>query len=121
MSYALRGEGNVGARILAHAPSRICISANTLGELRYGAERRGSAKLRGLIDEFTGSVAVMPFDEHAALAFGKVATRLVAKGKPIGQLDTLIAAHAIALGVTLVTHNAKHFAQVDGLKSASWV
>jgi tRNA(fMet)-specific endonuclease VapC len=121
VSFALRGHGQVGARLLDHAPSEICVSAITLAELRYGADRRKSTKLHRLIATFIDTIAVAPFDEACAANFGKVATKLVAKGRPIGSYDTLIAAHALALGVILVTNNGKHFLQVDGLKIENWV
>jgi tRNA(fMet)-specific endonuclease VapC len=120
VSYALRGQGRVGARLVEHVPSQICISSITAAELHFGAERRDSKKLRRLIETFTSTVAVMPFDDESALTFGKVASRLVEKGRPIGQYDALIAAHALALEVTLVTNNEKHFGQVDGLKVVNW-
>jgi len=120
VSYALRGEGKVGARILEHAPSELCVSAISVAELRYGADRRKSNKLRHLIDTFMDAVSVAPFDHACAAAFGKVASKLVVKGKPIGTFDTLIAAHALALGVTLVTNNEKHFKHVENLKVENW-
>jgi tRNA(fMet)-specific endonuclease VapC len=121
VSFALRGQGRVGARLVEHAPSQICISSITAAELHFGAERRDSKKLRRLIETFTSTVAVMAFDGECALAFGKLASRLVDKGRPIGHFDAFIAAHALALEVTLVTNNEKHFSQVDGLKVANWL
>ncbi len=120
VSYALRGQGDVGARIIAHRPSELGISSITLAELRYGAERRKSRKLHHLIDAFTSNVAVLPFDEACGAHFGKLASELVARGTPIGDFDTLIAAHAMQLRLTLVTNNLKHFTRVDGLKIESW-
>ncbi len=120
VSYALRGQGRVGARLVEHPPSQICISSITAAELHFGAERRDSKKLRRLIATFTSTVAVLPFDDECALAFGKLASRLVEKGRPIGHYDALIAAHALALQITLVTNNEKHFSQVDGLTLANW-
>ena len=121
VSYALRQEGRVADQIRAHRPSELALSAVTLAELRFGANRRGSRRLHRLIDAFVGDVAVMPFDDEAADRFGKVAAALVSKGTPIGALDTMIAAHALQLGLTLVTHNLKHFRRVRGLKVADWV
>lgn len=121
VSAALRGEGRVGERIIAHAPSAICISSITVAELRYGADRRKSTKLHRLLATFTNTVTVAAFDETCAAAFGKLASRLVAKGRPVGSFDTLIAAHAIALGATLVTNNEKHFRQADGLRFENWL
>jgi tRNA(fMet)-specific endonuclease VapC len=121
VSFALRGYGHVGVRIVDHAPSEQSVSAITVAELRFGADRRKSVKLHRLIDTFTDTISVAPFDEACAATFGKLASKLVAKGRPIGNYDSLIAAHAIALGVILVTNNEKHFDQVDGLKIENWV
>ncbi|MDP6979774.1 MAG: type II toxin-antitoxin system VapC family toxin [Myxococcota bacterium] len=120
VSFALRGQGAVADEIRAHPPSDLGMSAITLAELRFGAERRRSRRLNRLIEAFAGDVAVVPFDDEAAARFGKVAAALMAKGTPIGVLDTVIAAHALQLGLTLVTHNTKHFKRVRGLKIADW-
>ena len=92
-----------------------------VAELRFGADAKGSRRLHGLIDTFTASVAVLPVNRTAADRFGRVAAALPKRGEPIGTFDTLIAAHALALGVTLVTNNARHFRRVAGLKTANWV
>ena len=121
VSYALRGQGRVAEEIRRHRPSDLCVSAVTLAELRFGAEKRRSRRLQRLIDAFVGDVAVAPFDSEAADRFGKVAAALASKGAPIGVLDTMIAAHALRLGLTLVTHNLKHFRRVRGLRVSDWV
>jgi tRNA(fMet)-specific endonuclease VapC len=121
VSFALRGQGGVAAKLVGHAPSEICLSAMALSELRFGAERRGSKRLHRLIDTFVMSVTVSSFDEAAAAMFGRLCARLESRGKPIGILDTLIAAHAMALNVTLVTNNTKHFARISGLKTVNWM
>lgn len=121
VSYALQGRGNVGARIAEHRPSEICVSAITVAELRYGADKRSSRKLHRLIDSFTGDLEIVPFDAEAARHFGRLASELAARGTPIGDFDTLLAAHAMALGLTLVTNNVKHFGRVTGLVVENWV
>jgi len=121
VSWALRGQGTVPARLLEHRPSQLCISSITLAELRFGANAKGSRKLHRLIDTFVKSVAVMPFDEAAAGRFGPVASALARRGEPIGTFDTLIAAHAMSLGLTSVTNNTKHFRRFAGLKATNWV
>jgi tRNA(fMet)-specific endonuclease VapC len=121
VSFALRGEGRVGARLLVCRPSEICISSITLAELRYGAEAKRSRKLHGIIATFTGSVTVAAFDESAANQFATVAVSLARRGEPIGTFDTLIAAHALSLGITLVTNNVRHFRRVAGLKTENWI
>jgi tRNA(fMet)-specific endonuclease VapC len=121
VSFALRGQGRVGQRIVERRPSELAISSITMAELMYGAERRNSRKLHHLIDAFVSNVAVLSFDEDCAVRFGKLAADLVARGSRIGDFDTLIAAHAMQLGLTLVTNNAKHFGRVAGLKTENWL
>lgn len=120
VSYALRGQGEVGARIRTQRPSDLCISAITLAELRFGADRKGSRKLHGLIDAFAAAVEVVSFDEAAAAEFGRLGNILVERGTPIGEFDVLIAAHAVALRCTLVTNNVRHFSKVPGLAVENW-
>lgn len=120
VSYALRGQGSVATRLLEHRPTQLCVSSITLAELRFGAEAKGSRKLHGLVDTFAQTVKVLPFDDAAADCFGKVAQALRKRGEPIGTFDTLIAAHAVSLGLTLVTNNARHFQRVAGLRTAGW-
>jgi Predicted nucleic acid-binding protein, contains PIN domain len=121
VSFALRGQGQVAAQLLNHRPSEICISSVTLAELRYGADMRRSRKLHGLIDTFVEAIVVRPFDQTAADRFGTVATSLARQGVPIGEFDTLIAAHALATRLTLVTNNTKHFSRVVGLTTENWI
>ena len=121
VSFALRGQGRVAARLLEHRPSQLCISSITLAELRFGAEARRSRRLHRLIATFVESVAVVAFDQRAADRFGTVATSLARRGAPIGTFDTLMAAHALSLGLTFVTNNTQHFARVVGLKTENWV
>jgi tRNA(fMet)-specific endonuclease VapC len=120
VSYALRGQGQVASRILERPPSDVCISALTVAELRYGAERKKSQKLRRAIRGFVKDITVVPFDEAAAERFAAVAAELSAAGTPIGIVDTLVAAQALSRGLTVVTNNIKHFAHVRGLKIENW-
>ena len=69
VSYALRGHGDVADRIKTRRPSETCMSAITLAELRFGADRKGSRKLHGLIDVLAAAIEVAPFDESAAAEF----------------------------------------------------
>src|SRR5688572_12816040 len=120
VSFILRGEGGVGARLTTHAPSEVCLSAMSLSELRFGADKRRAKRLHKLIDTFIATIQVVSFDAAAATMFGRVCAALRSKGTPIGILDTLIAAHAMSLNLTLVTNNTKHFKQVHGLKTQNW-
>ncbi|MGC4089960.1 MAG: PIN domain-containing protein [Polyangiaceae bacterium] len=121
VSFVLRGQGEAAAQLTAHAPSEVCLSSISLSELRFGADKRRSKRLHRLIDTFTDTIEVVPFDAAAAAIFGRVCSALQSKGTPIGTLDTLIAAHAISLDLALVTNNTKHFKQVRGLKTLNWL
>jgi tRNA(fMet)-specific endonuclease VapC len=121
VSYALRGHGRVGTRLLEHQPSEVCISAITLAELNFGAEAKQSQKIRRAIRRFTNDIAVVPFDEASAERFGVVAAALATRGQPIGLYDTLVAAQALSLGLTVVTNNTRHFSRVPGLAVENWV
>jgi tRNA(fMet)-specific endonuclease VapC len=121
VSFALRGHGRVGARLLEHRPSQLCISSIALAELRFGAETRRSRTLHRLIGTFVESVEVVAFDQPAADRFAAVAASLTRRGAPIGTFDTLMAAHALSLGLTFVTNNTQHFARVAGLNTEHWL
>jgi len=120
VSYALRGQGRVAARLLEHRPSDICISSITLAELSFGAEAKRSQTIRRAIRSFTKDVAVVPFDQACAERFGVVAVSLATRGQPIGVYDTLVAAQALCLGLTVVTNNTRHFSRVPGLAVENW-
>ena len=100
----------------------IGISSITLAELRYGvAKSRHREKNLAALDEFIISLEVLPFDERATLAYGEIRAALERAGTPIGSMDLLIAAHAVALGVTLVTNNIREFSRVPNLTVVDWV
>ncbi|MCG5054103.1 MAG: type II toxin-antitoxin system VapC family toxin [Myxococcales bacterium] len=120
VSYALRGQGGVGSKILSLKPSQLAVSSITVAELRYGAERKASQRLHALVSNFLSGVEVVDFDNDAAAIFGRIASLLAERGSPIGDFDVLIAAHAISLKRVLVTNNTKHFSRVPGLKIENW-
>ena len=121
ISFALRGHGGVGLEVAQRRPSELCMSAITLAELRFGADKRKSKKIRAAVDAFADAIQVLPFDASAAARFGLIAASLSERGVPIGQMDTLIASHALVLNATLVTNNQKHFSKVHGLRLVNWV
>ena len=121
VSFAIRGVGKVGERIVERKPSDLCISAITLAELRYGVERRRSRRLDRAVTAFVSDITVVPFDDACAGTFGRIAAKLAEAGEPIGKTDTLIAAHALTLGLSLVTNDERHFRRVTGLKIVSWL
>lgn len=95
----------------------IGISSITLSELEYGV-RRSSNPLQNesALRQFCSGVVVYDFDSAAASVYGKIRAELTALGTPIGPLDTLIAAHALALDGILITNNLKEFRRVPGLR-----
>ena len=100
----------------------LSMSSVTLGELIYGAER--SARITRNLQDIEGLAArmdVVPFDYHAATHFGQIRAELSKKGKPIGPYDSMIAAHARALGLILVTNNIREFKRVPGLRVENWM
>jgi tRNA(fMet)-specific endonuclease VapC len=109
------------ARLRETAPDRLAASSITAAELRFGADesahpRRNHRRL----DTFFSSVNVVAFDDQAAARYGRTRTRLEKLGNPIGPLDTLIAAHALATSSVLVTNNLREFRRVRGLKVEDW-
>ncbi len=104
VSHAIRGQGAVGDRLLEHRPSELCVSSITLADLQFGAEAKRSRKLRRAIAGFIKDIQVVSFDKAAADRFALVAAALARRGKPIGAFDTLMAAHALSLGLTVVTN-----------------
>jgi tRNA(fMet)-specific endonuclease VapC len=98
------------------------ISAVTRAELRYGqALMVASDKRRERIDLFLDDTPALPWTADAADIYGQLKTQLRQQGTPIGELDTLIAAQALAEQLVFVTHNTKHFENVMGLKMEDWV
>jgi tRNA(fMet)-specific endonuclease VapC len=100
----------------------VGISTITLAELEYGVHRSNRpAHNAALLLQACSSLEICEFDSFASERYGRVRVQLESTGQPIGPLDTLIAAHALALGVDLVTHNTREFQRVDGLVLADWL
>ena len=104
------------------APEDLAASSITLAELRYGIakSRRRDANQRAL-RHVLEALNVVAFDARAAEIYGSVRAGLEASGKPSGPLDALIAAHALSLGATLVTNNAREFSKVPRLRVEDWL
>ena len=120
ISFALRGAGRVAAELRRRSPSQVCTSSIVVGELELGAARRGSRKLRRELDGLYSGLEVLPYDVEVARRYGRLAATLLDAGVPIGVEDTMVAAHALSRGFTLVTHNRKHFERVKGLRLDDW-
>jgi tRNA(fMet)-specific endonuclease VapC len=100
----------------------IAISAITRAETRFGlALLQADDKRRRTMDLLLNELPVLPWTLEAADRYGDIAAHLQQSGQPIGQMDTQIAAHALALSLPLVTHNTRHFQRVPGLKLEDWM
>lgn len=103
-------------RLRGKTVGQVGISSVTLAAKSQRAEQS-----RHALAEFLLPLEIAAFDEAAAAAYGVVRATLERKGKPIGPLDTLIAAHALAMGAILVTSNLREFRRVPGLPVESWM
>jgi tRNA(fMet)-specific endonuclease VapC len=99
----------------------VGVSTITVAELQYGVQKsQRPEQNRQALEQFLIPLIIADFDQDAAIAYGIVRATLEQQGKPIGSLDTLIAAHALSLDVTLVTNNLREFARVPDLQVANW-
>ena len=108
-------------RLENYGIGEVGVSSVTVAELRYGAEKssRPEQNLEAL-GRFLLPLEVLAFGGEAAAAHGRVRAVLERAGTPIGPLDTLIAAHAVSVSVTLVTNNTREFQRVPGLEVEDW-
>ena len=99
----------------------VGVSSVTVAELSYGAEKSSRPEQNWeALSQFLLPLEVVAFGPEAAAAYGRIRVALERAGTPIGPLDTLIAAHAISLGVTLVTNNVREFERVPNLDVEDW-
>lgn len=114
-------QGRVAERIRKVSERRVCTSVIVAAELRYGAAKKASARLSAQLEAILSALEVLPFESPADAIYASLRTGLEEAGSPIGANDMLIAAHAIALGCTVVTDNEKEFARVRGLSHENWL
>lgn len=120
VSDLLKGNTNIKAQLSRLAPSDIYISSVTAGELHYGlAKRPNNTALGNLVFTLLSTINIAAWTNETAQHYGNLRAKLEANGTSLGALDTMIAAHAIQLGFTLVS-NDKAFAQVPTLMLEDW-
>lgn len=131
MRYML--DSNIVIELMRKAPERlirklngcpegsVAISSIVLAEMEFGVLRSGNPERnRKAVDTVTADMEIAPFDQPAAVEYGQIRFELEQRGKIIGPLDMLIAAHARSLGVTLVTNNLREFQRVPELRVEAW-
>ena len=115
------GFENIVDRIDHLDREQVIISSITVAELEFGVAASQKIEQNSIkLDLFLSAFKRLPFDDSAAHVYGSVRTSLKQRGLPIGPLDTLIAAHALALDACAVTNNIGEFSRVEGLRVEDW-
>lgn len=122
VSLALKGKSQRAIETLASKPrAQVGVSVITEMELRFGLEKHPSpGRLKPIVEGFLSTVRVLEFPPDIGSVYGRLRWALERAGRPIGPLDTIIAAHALALGAILVTNNTREFGRVAGLRCEDW-
>lgn len=123
-SYLIKGKSpTLEAKLAALVPSMICISVITRAELHYGLKRLpADHRLHLAVRQFLKIVRILPWDSEAADWYADIRHQLTRTGQPIGELDMMIAAHALSAGAVLVTNNNRHYARIEApLMLANWL
>jgi tRNA(fMet)-specific endonuclease VapC len=121
VSYVIKGNfPRVRERLLKVPMAEVGISVVTEAELRFGLARRPEAStLKLAVDEFLLRVEILSWDSDAASHYARVRAALEDEGEPIGSLDLMIAAQALAAEAVLVTHD-RVFRKIRALKTEDW-
>jgi tRNA(fMet)-specific endonuclease VapC len=114
-------QGKAAKRIAKVGEDSICTSVIVAAKLRYGCAKSGSTRLLKAVEDVLGEISVLPFDVPADSEYGGIRSELEAVGKPIGGNDLLIAAHACAIGATIVTANTDEFKRIRGVSVENWL
>lgn len=114
-------QGPVMQKITSVGEDSICTSIIVAAELRFGAEKSGSQSLTERIELILSATEIMPLESPADRYYGDIRCQLASRGTPIGPNDLLIAAHAMALDLIVVTANQREFSRVSGLRVENWL
>ena len=114
-------QGRIAKRIAKVGEARVCTSILVASELRFGAAKRASPRLDAQLEAVLSALDVLPYEKPADQRYAELRRDLEKSGRLIGPNDMLIAAHALALDLTVVTGNAKEFSRVAGLAVENWL
>jgi tRNA(fMet)-specific endonuclease VapC len=124
VSALMKGEEAVVARLASHVPADVAIPQPVIAEIAYGIERLPRSRRRGALqarlDLLCSEIPRTVWTDAVSHAYGRIKATLERRGTRIEDFDAAIAAHALALGSTLVTANVAHMARVPGLKVEDW-
>lgn len=115
-----RSSAALQQKLHATPATEVALSVVTEMELRFGLARNPSLKIRPMVETLLAGISVLPLDSAVASAYGRVQSDLESRGVPIGPLDLMIASHALALDLVLVTNNLREMGRVDGLCCEDW-
>ena len=119
-SYIIKRRPVALAEKFRERADSLCVSVMTAAELRFGAVKAGRPELADLIEAFLERLAIIDWTDAVCADYARIRAALERAGKPIGNMDLLIASHAVSQRMTLVTNNLKHFSMVPGLKVEAW-
>jgi len=119
-SYIIRRRPEPLAQRFEKHADELCVSVITAAELRFGVEKTKSARLAELVENFLERLSVLDWTSAVTTHYARVRAALERIGRPIGNMDLMIAAHAVSEGATVVTNNVRHFVDVPGLKVQEW-
>jgi len=123
-SYLIKGKSPViEAKLAKLVPSMVCVSVMTRAELLYGLKRLPPEhRLHLAVRHFLKIVRVLSWDAEAADWYAEICHQLVSTGRPIGEMDMMIAAHSLSAGAVLVTNNSRHYERISApLVLENWV
>ncbi len=116
-----RPHGRVAAKIRETGENRICTSLIVASEIRYGCAKKASARLTAQAETILNALTILPLEAPADQFYAVIRHRLESRGETVGPNDLLIAAHARALDLILVTANEAEFSRVPDLKVENWL
>ena len=115
-------QGVVAERMLESGLEKYCCTSIIVAcELRYGAAKKQSPKLSFNVEQVLNSLPILSLEESTDEVYAKIRVNLEGRGLPIGHHDLLIAAHALSLGLTVVTANEREFTCVENLMVENWL
>ncbi len=113
--------GKAGQRIAALQAGELRTSVIVAAEMRYGVAKKASERLTKLVEDVLADFEVLPWEAPADVHYAAVRDSLSRSGQLIGDMDMLIAAHALTLDAVLVTDNEREFSRVPGLRIENWL